>query len=319
MISRVDFTSRDVFFNSLPIFHCFGLTAGSILPLVTGLNCFLYPSPLHYKTIPGLVKETKATIMFGTDTFLTGYARAAHKDDFRSLRYIFAGAEKVKPETILYWADVLGVTVYEGYGATEASPVISLNCPLASIPGSVGMILPMMDLELMPVEGIVDGGRLALRGPNVMLGYIRPNNPGVIVAPDEGWHDSGDIVTVTADGFITIVGRAKRFAKIGGEMVSLTAVEGIAASTWPELLNAAIIVKTPGRGERILLFSEAEDADKSVFIKKVRELGYSDLLIPYRIVASSKIPVLASGKIDYVTLEGTLLGKSEAEEEVLSF
>ena len=306
MMSRVDFSAQDVFFNSLPIFHCFGLTAGSILPLVAGMNCFLYPSPLHYKIIPGLVRESKGTIMFGTDTFLNGYARAAAADDFASVRYIFAGAEKVKPETTKHWAEHLGVTVYEGYGATEAAPVISLNCPLASKPGSVGMILPFMESKLVPVDGIAEGGRLLLRGPNVMCGYISKDGPDLLDVPNDGWHDTGDIVTMDENGFITIVGRAKRFAKIAGEMVSLTAVEGIAAAVWPELLNAAVIIKLPEKGEKILLFSEATEADKSSFVKMVRELGYSEILVPYKIIPDSKIPVLASGKIDYLTLEDEL-------------
>ncbi len=234
--SRVDFSARDIFFNSLPIFHCFGLTAGSVVPLTAGLSCFFYPSPLHYKIIPGLVYQTGATIMFGTDTFLNGYARAADAHDFSSIRYIFAGAEKVKMETMRYWMEHFGVKIYEGYGATEAAPVISLNCPLAASFGSVGMILPFMNCRIEPVEGIAQGGRLFLRGPNIMKGYIDPNVAGAIIPVSQGWHDTGDIVTMDANGFITIAGRAKRFAKIAGEMVSLTLVEGIAASLWPELL-----------------------------------------------------------------------------------
>ncbi|HAT9718543.1 TPA: AMP-binding protein [Legionella pneumophila subsp. pneumophila] len=316
MTSRVDFTPRDVLFNSLPIFHCFGLTAGSVLPLVNGLNCFFYPSPLHYKVIPGLVYQTGATILFGTDTFLTGYARAAGKHDFNSVRYIFAGAEKVKPETIRYWSEAFGARIYEGYGATEASPVISLNCPLASVPGSVGMILPFMDFKVEPVEGIVQGGRLKLCGPNIMLGYLDEDKPGVIIEPEDGWHDTGDIVTVNADGFITIAGRAKRFAKIAGEMVSLTAVEGIAASIWPELLHAAVVQKSPRKGEQIFLFTEAEYADKVSFIKTVKERGQSELLVPHMIYPACQIPVLPSGKIDYITLEKQFLEQKETMETV---
>lgn len=316
MTSRVDFTPRDVLFNSLPIFHCFGLTAGSVLPLVNGLNCFFYPSPLHYKVIPGLVYQTGATILFGTDTFLTGYARAAGKHDFNSVRYIFAGAEKVKPETIRYWSEAFGARIYEGYGATEASPVISLNCPLASVPGSVGMILPFMDFKVEPVEGIVQGGRLKLCGPNIMLGYLDEDKPGVIIEPEDGWHDTGDIVTVNADGFITIAGRAKRFAKIAGEMVSLTAVEGIAASIWPELLHAAVVQKSPRKGEQIFLFTEAEYADKVSFIKKVKDRGQSELLVPHMIYPACQIPVLPSGKIDYITLEKQFLEQKETMETV---
>lgn len=302
MMARVDFSDQDVFFNALPIFHCFGLTAGSIIPLINGLNCFLYPSPLHYKIIPGLVKQTQATILFGTDTFLTGYARAAQKDDFVSVRYIFAGAEKVKTETINHWREHFDVTVYEGYGATEAAPVIALNSPLAVCFASVGILLPALEYRIEPVEGIAKGGRLLLRGPNIMLGYLSSKQLGGIEAPVDGWHDTGDIVTLDNNGFITIAGRAKRFAKIAGEMVSLTVVEGLAASLWPELLNAAITIKCPKKGEQILLFSEAALADKTAFISKVREQGYSELFIPNQIYGASQIPVLASGKIDYQTL-----------------
>lgn len=306
LTSRVDFSSRDKFFNSLPIFHCFGLTTGSILPLIYGINCFFYPSPLHYKIIPGLIYQTGATIMLGTDTFLTGYARAAERHDFSSVRYIFAGAEKVKPETIRHWIDTFGVKIYEGYGATEASPVISMNCPLASFPGSVGILLPFMEGRIQPVDGIAEGGRFILRGPNIMKGYLSSTRLGTIIAPEDGWHDTGDIITMNEEGFITIAGRAKRFAKIAGEMVSLTAVEGVAASIWPELLHAAVSTKNPKKGEQIILYSEAANADKGSFVKKVQELAYSELLIPHRIFPGSKIPVLPSGKIDYVTIEKEL-------------
>lgn len=244
--------------------------------------------------------------MFGTDTFLTGYARAAERHDFSSVRYIFAGAEKVKPETIRYWIDNFGVKIYEGYGATEASPVISMNCPLASVPGSVGMILPFMESRIEPVDGIAEGGRLFLRGPNVMQGYLSTEKKGAVNPPVGGWHDTGDIVTIDTEGFITIAGRAKRFAKIAGEMVSLTAVEGIAASIWPELLHAAVSQKCARKGEQILLFSEAPNAEKPTYIKAVQAQSFSELLIPHQIFAGSKIPVLPSGKIDYMTLEKEL-------------
>ncbi len=313
--SRVDFNSDDLFFNALPIFHCFGLTAGSIIPLISGIKCFFYPSPLHYKIIPGLVYMTGATIMFGTDTFLTGYARAADNHDFSSVRYIFAGAEKVKPETFRYWTETFGVKIFEGYGATEASPVISVNCPFASIPGSVGMALPLMESRIEPVDGIAEGGRLFIRGPNIMRGYIRADKPGVIDALCAGWHDTGDIVTINANGFITIAGRAKRFAKIAGEMISLTAVEGIAASLWPELINAAVTRKCPRKGEQILLFSEASHADKAAFIKKVREQGHSELLVPHQIHSGYKIPILPSGKIDYISLEQQVQEDHPIEEK----
>lgn len=304
MISRVDFTPNDLFFNPLPIFHCFGLTAAGILPLFTGNPCFLYPSPLHYKVIPELIRELQATIFFSTDTFLTGYARVAGQQDFQSLRYIFAGAEKLKSETMNYWQENFGIHIYEGYGATEASPVISLNCPMANKTGTVGLALPGMECRTEPVEGIAEGGQLKLRGPNIMLGYLAGDKSGRIDYRTVDWHSTGDIVSIDEEGFLTIIGRAKRFAKLGGEMVSLTLVESIASTLWPEQLHAAISRKYTGKGEKIVLFSENVDANKNSFIRHVQAHGYSELLVPYLILANTKIPVLASGKIDYLTLEG---------------
>lgn len=302
LVSRVDFSCRDRFFNGLPIFHSFGLTAGCILPMITGNNIFYYPSPLHYKIIPGLVYETGGTIMFATDTFLTGYAKAASSHEFSSVRYIFAGAERVKPETIEYWGRAFGSRIYEGYGATEAAPVITVNCPLEVRQHSVGLFLPSIQSRIEPVDGIDEGGRLFVKGPNVMRGYLRAENPGLLEPPEKGWHDTGDIVFQDDDGFIFIRGRAKRFAKIGGEMVSLTAVEAIAATLWPDFLNAAISVSSDKKGEQIVLFSQAPIANKQAFIHCLRESKASELLVPKEIVAAANIPVLASGKIDYIHL-----------------
>lgn len=304
MMSRVDFSSQDIFFNALPIFHCFGLTAGSIVPLLVGNSCFFYPSPLHFKLIAGLVYETKASIFFATNTFLTGYARVAGPEDFRSLRYIFAGAEKVKPETIHHWQERFKAQIYEGYGATEASPVISLNCPLASREDSIGLVLPAIEYRIEPVEGIAQGGRLFIRGPNVMAGYLTEDMSKSI--ENDGWYDTGDIVSTDEDGFLFINGRVKRFAKLGGEMISLSVVESIASALWPEQLHAALSRKCPRRGEQIILFSEYSEASKSAFVHHVHAQKYPEILVPQAIFSNVKIPLLASGKIDYPSLERNL-------------
>lgn len=304
MMSRVDFALQDIFFNALPIFHCFGLTAGTIVPLVAGNSCFFYPSPLHFKIISGLVHETKATIFFATDTFLTGYARAAGPKDFSSLRYIFAGAEKVRSETMHYWRETFNVQIYEGYGATEASPVISLNCPLASRADSVGLVLPSIEYRIEPVEGIAEGGRLVIRGPNVMSAYLTPDKANPI--ENDGWYATGDIVVEDDEGFLSIIGRIKRFAKLGGEMISLSVIESIASTLWPEQLHAALSRKCPRKGEQIILFSEYAKASKSAFIHHVHAQKYPELLVPQTVLPNVKIPVLASGKIDYPSLERDL-------------
>ena len=250
----IDFNPTDIVFNALPIFHSFGLTAGTLLPVLSGVKTFLYPSPLHYRVVPTLVYDTNSTIMFGTDTFLAGYARVAHPYDFYSLRYVFAGAEKVKDETRNVWSDRFGLRILEGYGATETSPVISTNTPMHFKAGTVGQILPGIAHELEPVPGIEQGGKLIVSGPNVMLGYLRAENPGMLEEPEDGRYDTGDIVSIDDHGFVTIQGRVKRFAKIAGEMVSLAAVEGYANAIWPEHAHAVVSIPDTRKGEQLERF-----------------------------------------------------------------
>src|SRR6185437_2930047 len=187
--ARVDFSPSDIVLNALPMFHSFGLTGGTLLPLVSGVRIFLYPSPLHYRIVPEVAYETNATILFGTDTFLTGYARAANPYDFYSVRYVFAGAERVRDETRKQWVEKFGLRILEGYGATETSPVIATNTPMHFKAGTVGRLLPGIAWRLDAVEGIDEGGRFVVNGPNVMKGYLSAALPGAIDAPPGGWYD----------------------------------------------------------------------------------------------------------------------------------
>ena len=300
--ARIDFGPNDRLFNVLPIFHSFGLTGGLVLPLVSGMPTFLYPSPLHYRVIPELIYASNATILFGADTLLNGYARSAHPYDLRSLRYVIAGAEAVKEATRRLYEEKFGLRLLEGYGVTETSPVLALNTPMFNRFGTVGLLCPGMEARLERIQGIHDGARLFVRGPNVMLGYLRAENPGALEPPPDGWHDTGDIVSIDRDGFITIKGRAKRFAKIGGEMISLAAVENLAAMCWPDARVAALAQSDPRKGERIVLCTDRRGATRADFIASARSHGASELMFPARIVVMDSLPLLGSGKIDYPAL-----------------
>lgn len=297
--ARISISPEDKLFNVLPVFHSFGLTGGTILPLLTGIRLFLYPSPLHYKIIPDVARKIRPTIMFGTDTFLAAYARIAEDGDFSSLRFVVAGAEPVRAETRRVWRSRFNAEIIEGFGLTEAAPVVAVNTATHGRDGTVGRLLPGMRMRLEDVEGVTEGGQLWLTGPNLMMGYMTSDRPGEL-QPLEGWHDTGDIVSVDREGFITIKGRAKRFAKIAGEMVSLGAVEMLVQALWPEQRHAAVAVPDKRRGERIVLVTTAGNADPEALRVYGKQSGATELMVPHDIIKVHEIPVLGSGKTDYV-------------------
>jgi acyl-[acyl-carrier-protein]-phospholipid O-acyltransferase/long-chain-fatty-acid--[acyl-carrier-protein] ligase len=310
MLALVDLVDTDRVFNALPLFHSFGLTAGLLMPLVRGLFVFLYPSPLHYRVVPTAVYETSATVFFGTNTFLAGYARKAHAYDFRNLRFLIAGAEKVQEATAQLWAQRFGVRILEGYGATECSPVISANTPLAPRPGSVGRLVPGMEHRIEPVAGVSEGGRLWVRGPNVMRGYLNPEAQAGFAAGG-GWYDTGDIVKVDADGFLFILGRLKRFAKVSGEMISLTAVEDALAGVFPHygLRCTVAVLSRPDedKGEALIAVSNEARLGLDEVRAALKAKGFSNLCVPREIRAVREIPRLGSGKVNHRELQAQVL------------
>ncbi|MGA8653216.1 MAG: acyl-[ACP]--phospholipid O-acyltransferase [Xanthobacteraceae bacterium] len=302
--ARIDFGRDDRLFMALPAFHSFGFMGGIVLPLISGVPTFFYPSPLHYRTVPELVYGICATYMFGTDTFLTGYARMANPYDFRSLRYIIAGAEPIKETTRQTYLEKFGMRILEGYGVTETSPVLALNTPMFNKFGTVGRLLPGMQARLDKVEGVDEGaGRLFVKGPNVMLGYLRADKPGVLEPPHDGWYDTGDIVSIDEQGYIAIKGRAKRFAKVGGEMISLAAVEMLAAELWPNYNSAVVAVPDVRKGERLILITDKHSATRADFQAYARSKHAAELMMPSEIVIVDKLPLLGSGKPDLQTIQ----------------
>ncbi|MBI3849029.1 MAG: AMP-binding protein [Verrucomicrobia bacterium] len=302
MLAVADMQDTDRMFNALPLFHSFGLTVATLLPLVRGMYVFIYPSPLHYRVVPTAFYDTNCTIFLSTNTFLNGYARKAHPYDFRSARYVFAGAEQLQEATATTWAQRFGVRILEGYGATECSPGISVNTPLAPKYGSVGRLMPGMEFKLEPVEGVEEGGRLFVRGPNIMRGYLNAEANAQFKALG-GWYDTGDIVSVDADGYLHIRGRLKRFAKVSGEMVSLAAVEDALAGAFPQfgLRGQVAIVARPDehKGEVLIAVTNEPKLQLEDIRAAIKAKGLTNLCVPREVKVVREIPKLGTGKVDH--------------------
>jgi len=290
-------------FNALPTFHSFGLTAGLLWPILKGGRVFLYPSPLHYGVIPEMIYTLNVKLLFGTDTFFSGYAKKADPYDFYSVRYMVAGAEKLRPETRRLYADRFHTPILEGYGVTETAPVLAVNMPLSFKNGTVGQLVPGVEYKIRPIEGIEEGGALCVKGPNVMLGYVMPNQPGVLQAPEDGWYDTGDVVSVDQQGFITIKGRAKRFAKIGGEMISLTAVESYINQYSPEGHHVVVSVADERKGEQLILVTNDDGLSRQTVKEAAKRVQVSELMVPKTVILVEEIPVLGTGKTNYPAVQ----------------
>ena len=301
IVARITFNSQDVVLNFLPMFHSFGFTAGTMLPILHGMKTFFYPTPLHFSVIPEIAYDIGATIMFGTNTFLASYAKKAHAYDFYKMRYVVAGAEKLQDSTRALWADKFGIRIFEGYGATETSPVAAVNTQMDYKADTVGRLMPAMEYKLEDIPGIEDAGRLHLAGPNIMNGYLLPDDPGKLIPPKsifgKGWYDTGDIVHIDTEGFVSIKGRSKRFAKVGGEMVSLTTVEAHASEAWPDAQHASTCMPDPKKGEQVILLTTQKGADSKQLQASAK--GVAAISLPKKVLVVDNIPMLATGKTNY--------------------
>ena len=311
-LSRVDVSPEDHFLNVLPLFHSFGLTVGFIIPLFARARTFFHMSPLHYKIVPELAYDRECTILLATNTFLNGYARRANPYDFHTMRYVFCGGEPLSDAVFERFAKTFGIRILSGYGATECSPMVSIGNALLYEYGTAGTVLPGIESRLAPVEGIDDKkgavGSLLVRGKNVTKGYLKDEAANrKYLVEDEGWYDTGDLVEMTEEGSVKIIGRLRRFAKVSGEMISLAAVEEVLVHELAGRRDLAVVAMSDERrGERLVVVTNDARIDQRRVRDTLKGRGFPDLAVPRTIRFMKDIPKLGSGKIDYVGLKGMI-------------
>jgi acyl-[acyl-carrier-protein]-phospholipid O-acyltransferase/long-chain-fatty-acid--[acyl-carrier-protein] ligase len=316
----------------LPLFHAFGLSCTLWLPLMAGVGCSFAPNPLDGKAVGRLCGKDKCTLLFATPTFLQNYLRRCKPKDFAKMRFIIAGAEKLKTELIEAFEEKFGIRPHEGYGATECSPLIALNVPDADVgggrqvgtkEGTVGHSVPGLAVRVLDTQtsrpvSMGHQGLLYVKGPNVMKGYLKLPEKTAQVLKD-GWYNTGDIVSVDVDGFVTIRDRLSRFSKIGGEMVPHMTIEEVCQKGLGTADSVVAVTSVPDekKGEQLVILYDKEKVDADALHYVLAESELPKLYIPKRdnLIGVDGIPVLGSGKLDIMRLRQLALdAKSERPE-----
>lgn len=297
-----DFGEGDIFVCTLPYFHVFGLTVNLWIPISHGMTMQTYANPLEFGKICAIVRDEQATFLVGTPSFFWGYLRKSEEGDFSSLRIALAGADKCPDSLRDAFMEKHGIVLYEGYGATECSPVISANCPADNCPGSVGKPFPTVQVRIENYEtgeecGPGEDGRILVKGDNVMKGYFNDFEQTSLHIR-RGWYDTGDMGNIDENGFLWHVGRLKRFVKIGGEMVSLVKIEDILEKYLPED-SYCCVVEVPDaiKGARIIAVVTCQLEEKEVL--KEMEKHLPKIALPKQFLIMEDLPKMGSGKIDF--------------------
>jgi acyl-[acyl-carrier-protein]-phospholipid O-acyltransferase/long-chain-fatty-acid--[acyl-carrier-protein] ligase len=321
----IPFTGADRIMGVLPLFHSFGFTGTLWLPLLAEFGVVYHPNPTDAKTIGETVQKYHATLLISTPTFYAGYQRRCSKEEFASLRYLIAGAEKLREPIAKGYEEKFGLTILEGYGCTELAPVVSVNVPdvrdgkekqAGHKPGTVGHPIPGVAVKIVDPDterpmAPGEEGLLLVKGPNLMLGYL-----GQQQLTDQslrhGWYVTGDIAAVDEDGFIKITDRISRFSKIGGEMVPHGKIEEIINAALGSA--AAVVTALPDeqRGEKLIAFYAQNGMSKEELWEKLNQSDLPKLWIPRRenLHAIDSLPLLGSGKVDLKTIKAMALERA---------
>jgi len=295
----------DIMLANLPYFHVFGLTVNLWTPLYFGMTIVAYASPIDYKKICAVLREERPTVMAGTPGFFKGYLRKSAPGDFRSVRLLVSGADRCPDALRRDFLEKHGITLYEGYGATETSPVISTNTPEQNRPGSVGKVLPGIRVRIENYETgrecrTGEAGRILVKGDSVMKGYL-DDFEETSMRIRHGWYDTGDMGYVDRDGFLWHQGRLRRFVKIGGEMVSLVKVEDILQEILREDISCSVVeIPDALKGARIVAAVTRKVDEKKIV--KIMSAQLPNIALPKQFVVIEELPRMGSGKVDFRTV-----------------
>jgi acyl-[acyl-carrier-protein]-phospholipid O-acyltransferase / long-chain-fatty-acid--[acyl-carrier-protein] ligase len=294
----------DIFLSILPLFHVFGQTATFWLPLYCGVTAVTYPSPLEYKTVVDIIREEQTTLLVGTPVFYMGYLRQAKPGDFKSARLAVAGADKVPDWLREKFIKDHDIVLYEGYGATETSPVVSLNTPDFCRPGSIGKPIPGVQVKIIDINsgkelGPDQEGKIMVKGDLIMKGYYGDIEETSLRLVD-GWYETGDMGLMDEDGYLWHRGRLKRFVKVGGEMVSLVMVEYYLEKILGDSNDCCVVeIPDPKKGSRIIAVLTEKIAYKEM-VNQLREF-LPPIAMPKEVIFMEDLPKMPSGKVDFRT------------------
>ncbi len=308
---------NDVFLSILPVFHVFGLVTQFWLPVLMGATLVTYPNPLEYRTVSDLVKQYRATFMAATPSFLHGYLAKSDPGDYSSMKLAIAGADKLPDKIFEGFLTKHNISIFEGYGTTETSPVISVNYPGHQKKGSIGQIFPnvqvrIVDINTEKILGTNQEGKILVKGDNVMVGYLGDLEETSLRIRN-GWYETGDIGLIDDDGYLWHKGRLKRFVKVGGEMVSLVKVEEILTKFLPEDVICCVVdVPHPTKGADVVAAVTTGNFDQHAVMKKLKK-ELPSIAIPKVFEVIEDIPMMASGKVNFREVEKICRSKASQD------